>query len=110
MSTVTLQRIEINSGTDSFLVRRGESILGIVERIKGCRVTRNPWKAYAGHGESLRYLGACYPTTWDRPGWAAAKDAAVEVVVSARMHPAGDPAKVQPDGAMPPEADYSEVL
>lgn len=98
MNDITLQRIQINSSTDSFLVRQGNAVLGIVERIKGCRTTRNPWKAYSGHGESLRYLGAHYPKTWDHIGWVQAKIEALRQVREACV-----PAVVASVGPMFPQ-------
>jgi hypothetical protein len=42
------------------LVKRGETILGMLEKYKNTKSDYHPWKAWVGHGLTARFLGAFY--------------------------------------------------
>ena len=44
-----------------FLVKIGETIIGQLEKYNDTRSETHPWKAFAGTGETRKFLGSFYP-------------------------------------------------
>lgn len=51
-----------------WLLKRGETILGLLEKFKDTKFYYHPWKAWVGHGLTAQFLGAFYEP---RDGWVA---------------------------------------
>jgi hypothetical protein len=88
---LTLVQIDVATAKQSglWLVKRGETILGMLEKYKDSKSYYHPWKAWAGHGMTARFLGAFYEP---RKGWEAREDmdmggknAAINVIVNAAI-------------------------
>jgi hypothetical protein len=47
----------VTKGADCYVVRRGVEIVGLLEKYRG---KLHPWKAFAGVGETSRFLGSTY--------------------------------------------------
>ena len=78
-SNVTLTPVETRSRTRMYRVERGGAHLGLIEKMPQDRSTITPWKAFAGIGFNLRYLGAFFANQ-------GGKDAAVSAVLMATWH------------------------
>jgi hypothetical protein len=72
-----------------WLVKRGETILGMLEKYKDTKSYYHPWKAWVGHGLTARFLGAFYEP---RKGWPAGddmdmsgKNGAIDAIVKAEV-------------------------
>jgi hypothetical protein len=70
-----------------WLVRRGATILGMLEKYKDTKHYHHPWKAYAGHGLTAKFLGSFYEP---RTGWPthddmnmSGKNGAIDAIVQA---------------------------
>lgn len=59
-----------------YLVRRGEVLIGLLEKYPNTRTDTHPWKAYSGWGHRAKFLGAFYA---NEGGKAAAIRAITEV-------------------------------
>jgi hypothetical protein len=73
--------------SDLWLVKRGETILGMLEKYKNTKSCYHPWKAWAGYGLTARFLGAFYEPHKD---WLPAdtmnmggKNGAIDAIVQA---------------------------
>jgi hypothetical protein len=74
-----------------WLVKRGETILGMLEKRKDTKSYCHPWKAWAGHGLTARFLGAFYEPESQR-GWQvgesvdiSGKNGAINAIVNAEV-------------------------
>jgi len=86
---LTLEQVEEPKGQQAglWLVKRGETILGMLSKFKDTRSYYHPWKAYAGHGMTAEFLGSFYQP---RAGWApsddmnmSGKNGAIDAIVKA---------------------------
>jgi hypothetical protein len=70
---LNLVEVEEARGKQSgiWLVRRGETILGMLEKYTDTKSYYHPWKAFVGHGLAARFLGAYYEP---RKGWEVRED------------------------------------
>lgn len=70
-----------------WLVKRDETVIGMLEKHRDIESYYGPWKAWAGHGLTARFIGAFYEP---RKGWDAqegmnmnGKNGAIDAIVNA---------------------------
>jgi hypothetical protein len=72
-----------------WLVKRGETILGLLEKYKDTKSEYHPWKAFSGHGLTARFLGSFYEPrfAWDvLPDMnMSGKNGAIDAIVKASV-------------------------
>jgi hypothetical protein len=64
LAKITLELVKKARGgsTGMWLVKDSDgNILGLLEKYNDTRTDKHPWKAFLGHGASVKYLGAFYP-------------------------------------------------
>ena len=88
---LTLVQVEEAKGKRGgiWFVKRGEVILGMLEKHKNTKSSCQPWKAWAGHGLMARYLGSFYEP---RMAWMVTdgmnmggKNGAIDAIVKATV-------------------------
>ena len=90
-TTIECIRLTTGPGTSAAcLVKRGERIIGRLEKYCNSQYEVHPWKAFSGVGHSLRYLRAFYEEDGGKASAIKAIERADEGCSSPRIKPSGD--------------------
>ena len=79
---VTIEQVKsktvVRRKWSQYLVRVGNTVVGLLEKFKDTRTEKNPWKAFKGYGQECTYIGAFYK-----------KDGGKQGAILAVLHAAG---------------------